>query len=215
LNLRKVCRALTAAVDADKSGYWANEVRDITKETLIVRTKIGVCAKGPYAEVIEKKECRGAKYCQSVYIGYQHEGKLVIANIQMVGACVSAWIEFRKKNKIMDGAIEVKDFTHGEKGSNKFVIPNFRKIPVKPETEEAAKALDVELQEYLKAYFKIQRDRIAQEQTVEAVASDLPVMPASSRSEQPVVPIPMAKEAKAAAPVADAPIAEAYDDLPF
>src|SRR5258706_10114241 len=37
--------------DAEQSGYWSNEVRDIKRDILTVRTKAGIQAKGTYDEI--------------------------------------------------------------------------------------------------------------------------------------------------------------------
>ena len=86
--------------DADKSGFWSNEVRDIKKDELTVKTRQGIAARGVYENVNQSRDCRGAKYCQSVYIGAYIDNKLTICNIWLDGAAMSAWIDFRKQGKI-------------------------------------------------------------------------------------------------------------------
>lgn len=139
--------------DADQSGYWANEVRDTKKEILIVRSKKGECAKGLYADIISKREITGAKYSQSVYMAYKENGVLVIANVQMTGAALSAWIDFLKKNDIYKGAVSITSHTEAKKGATVYKIPNFKLIPISEETKNQAIELDKQLQEYLAKYF--------------------------------------------------------------
>jgi hypothetical protein len=156
--------------DADQSGYWSNEVRDIKKDILTVRTSKGICAKGLYESVITDRACTGAKFCQSVYVAVKaDDGSLEIANIQMVGSALGAWIEFRKKNKVFDGAIAVKTMIEGKKGKTTYQIPVFQKIETTPETDEIAKDLDKELQEYLSAYMKKTSQEIADSHVEEKV----------------------------------------------
>lgn len=139
--------------DADQSGYWSNEIRDIKKETLIVKSKKGECAKGLYNDIIGKKEITGAKYCQSVYIAYKEGETLVIANVQMVGSALSTWIDFRKKNDIYNGAVSISGFTEGQKGKTVYKMPTFKLIPISEATKKQAIELDKQLQDYLGKYF--------------------------------------------------------------
>lgn len=149
--------------DDDKSGFWSNEIRDIKTETLVVRTKKGVCAKGVYDVVIKDRNCTGAKYCQSVYIAYKNGSVMEICNVQMVGAALSAWIDFRKKNKVFECAVEVATMLQAQKGKTIYQMPVFKAIKVSPESDAEAKKLDVELQSFLIAYFKIKQQQVAQE----------------------------------------------------
>jgi len=140
--------------DADKSGFWSNEVRDLKTETIVVRNKNGQCEKGLYENVINSRNCVGAKYSQSVYMAFFDDKKnLVIGNIQMMGAALGAWIDFRKKAKIFESAITIDGMTEGKKGKTVYKIPVFKTTPVSKETDEKAKALDVELQNYFNLYF--------------------------------------------------------------
>jgi len=143
--------------DHAKCSYWSNEIRDFKTHRLTVRNKNGVQAEGAYKEVMAA--LRDAKYCQSVYIAYyeQKEGsdekKLVIGNIQLMGAAVSEFIDFRKKFDIYKGAIVVKDFREATKGRTIYKIPNFTSIPVSEEADAIAKEMDEkELRPFLDAY---------------------------------------------------------------
>ena len=183
----------------EKSGYWSNEVRDIKTEIMVVRTKKGVAGKGTYANVIDTKDCRGAKYCQSVYIAYKDGDKMVICNLGLTGTAVSSWIEFCKGNKIMEGAIAVETSTDEVNGATHYKKPVFKKIPSTKESEEKAKELDIELQKYLALYFKKTQQQIADTHIVEHVVTESK---------------PVEKEVRKVAeevPVISAP----NDDLPF
>jgi len=88
-----------------------------------------------------------------VYVGIKNEqGVLELANIQMYGAALAAWIEFCKGKKIDEIAVAVKGSTEGKKGKTVYQIPTFEVIKVKDETNEAAIELDKGLQVYLKEY---------------------------------------------------------------
>lgn len=150
-------------------GYYSNEIRDIKKEILTVRSKSGIMAKGLYEEV--KAECDGAKYCQSVYAAIKEGDKFALCNIAFVGCAVGAWIEFRKKvKKIYDGAVSVDEMLAGKTGKIEYQSPIFKMIEVSPEAETAATALDKELQEYLTAYFKRNNEAVADAHVEDKIA---------------------------------------------
>lgn len=158
--------------DVDKSGYWCNEVRDLKKDIMTVRNKNGICAKGLYEQVSKDRNTVGSKYCQSVYIAFKEGKTLIIANIQMMGAALGSWIEFRKKNKIFDGAISVETMIEGIKGKTVYQIPVFKKIETSPETDQQAKELDTELQTYLGLYFKRNSEQVAEIHSIEAAEKE-------------------------------------------
>jgi hypothetical protein len=162
--------------DPDQSGYWSNEVRDIKKDTLTVRTKKGEFASGHYSEI---KGRGGMKFCQSVYVAIRDGNKLAIANLQLTGAALSSWIEFRKKDKkIYDGMIEVAETAEGKKGAVTYQMPVFKKMVNvgTPEQQASANrqatALDIELQKYLSGYFKRTQDEVAAIHTTEAAPNE-------------------------------------------
>lgn len=155
--------------DADKSGYWCNEVRDIKKDEMILHTKKGIVAKGIYEDVIRNRNAGGAKYCQSVYIAFKpgKDKTLEIANIQFTGAALSSWIDFRKNNKVFEGAIVVKGCKQGQKGKVIYQMPVFTKLGLTPDSEKEAIELDKKLQQYLKAYLQRNNETIAEANVVE------------------------------------------------
>jgi hypothetical protein len=172
----------------DKSGYWSNEVRDIKKELMVVRTKKGVAAKGTYDQVIDSKDTRGSKYCQSVYIAYKDGKNLAICNLGLTGSAVSAWIEFCKTNKIMEGAIAVESATDEVNGVTKYKKPVFKKITTTPESEQKAKELDAELQDYLTKYFKKTQQQIADTHIVEHIPTEnKPIEREVRRAPEPIL----------------------------
>ena len=143
---------ITGYSDDDKSGYWSNEILNTKTDTLTVRTKSGIKAIGYYDEV---KTLVGAKFAQSVYIAFYDDNKqLRIGNFKLNGCAVSAWIEFCKGKNIYQNAITIVG--RGEeqtKGKTKYYAPVFATKEVSEATNDKSKELDLELQEYLKAYF--------------------------------------------------------------
>lgn len=136
-------------------GYYSNEVKDLKTGIFTVRVGKAAIATGNYKEIMA--QLRDAKFCQSVYVAVKHEKNLVIANIQLKGAAVSAWIDFCSLNRksIYKKAIAVKEFTDAKKGKTEYTVPTFELIDVSPETDEQAKALCAELAEYHRQYFSL------------------------------------------------------------
>jgi hypothetical protein len=139
--------------DADKSGYWSNEVRDLRKEIFVVRTKAGIVKTGYYADLVDI-QAKGAKYAKSVYIAYfNDERELVIGNIKMYGSAIGAWIEFCKANNVNNDAVSLVDATPEKKGKTDYFVPVFKRKDVSDATNETAIELDKQLQTYLSVYF--------------------------------------------------------------
>lgn len=151
--------------DADKSGYWSNEIRDLKTNTLTVRNKKGVAATGLYKDLAPILN-KGAAYAQSVYIAVKNAaGELEICNIRFEGSAIGPWIELRKGKDLYKYAISLSSAVPMTKGATKYFAPVFSlNANVTPETEAKAQALDKELQEYLKAYFT--RNSTDQRETV-------------------------------------------------
>ena len=139
--------------DADSAGIYSNEVRDLKKQQISAKIKKVEQIKGLYEDI--KGKVTGARYAQSVYIGYFDENKeLQVGNIELTGSSLGPWIEFCKKHKPTEGAIKVVTTNYVEKNKKvNWNEPVFEAIVVKPETDAKAVAADKILQEYLTAYF--------------------------------------------------------------
>lgn len=138
--------------DRDKSSYWSNEVRNLQTDELIVKTSAGTKARGVYADLDDVKS-KGAKYAKSVYIAFKDEtGELVIGNIKIMGAALTAWIEFQKKWNVNDIAVKLAGVKKAKKGSTIYFIPVFEALEVTEATNQAALELDKELQSFLNSY---------------------------------------------------------------
>lgn len=158
--------------EADNSGYWSNEVRDLKKESFVVRTKKGKAFTGIH-EAVKSAALSGAKFAQSVYIAYKGDnGNLQIGNITMIGSSLGAFIDFKKKSKVYDGATTVKEILEGKKGKTVYQMPVFKLIPRSQETFDECVALDKELQEYLKLYFKKNSTEILDEEVLSEAAKE-------------------------------------------
>jgi len=146
---------ITGYSEKDQSGFWSNEVRNLSSEKLVVKTKSGTVASGVYGDISENIKGRGAKYAVSAYIAFKDdEGELALGNIKISGAALTAWIEFKKRFDVMQCAVFISDEPKLEKkGSNYYFSPVFEGQNISDATEASSKALDEELQRYLNTYF--------------------------------------------------------------
>lgn len=150
--------------DADQSGFWSNEIRDIKKEVFNVRTKKGLVASSLYANLAPILN-QGAAYCQSVYIAFKDGNDFKIGNFQIHGSAIGEWINLCKGKNIYKYAVTISSAIPMKKGATSYFIPVFKLNPqISEATEEKAVELDKELQEYLTAYFN--RNKSEQQENV-------------------------------------------------
>lgn len=153
--------------EASESSIYANEVRDLRQETLVVRSfKGGELATGLYADIRDKIVAKGGHYHDSIYIAYKEGESLKLGNLGLKGAALSAWMEFKKSapsKKGADGkslkayfvdAVTIGGYLDGKKGGTKFRTPTFALKTVSEETNAQAVALDADLQSFLADYLK-------------------------------------------------------------
>lgn len=171
-------------IKSQESSCYANEVRDIKKDEFVVKTKKGVIAKGLYDDIITDGNLTGMKFCKSVYCMMRENDDFFIANFQLTGTALGQWIDFCKTTKILQDAVEIASTEEGKNGAVTYTKPVFTKIPVSKETDEAAKKLDIELQQYLSAYFKARKE-IVDDEVVEQKIQEEEKQEVITRSEQP------------------------------
>lgn len=143
--------------DASDSGISSNEVRNMRLEPLTVRSfKGGDLANGLYADIKDRVAAVGGHYVSNLYIAAKIGEHLQIASIQLGGAALSSWFEFRKASgpELYKKAIEVKSFKEGKKGSVVFKVPVFSLVGLSDDTNNKAIELDKSLQAYLDEYFR-------------------------------------------------------------
>lgn len=160
--------------DEDQSGFWSNEVRNTKTDKLIVRTSKGTKFEGLYEDLQGDRDCKGAKYAKSVYIAYKDGSELVIGNIKVYGAALTAWIEFTKKTDVYKCAVVLKGKSDMQtKGKTEYYLPVFEKKEVSADTNEHAVELDRELQNYLRAYFSLRN--VDEETAKHSLSDEVPV----------------------------------------
>ena len=106
--------------DASDSGIFANEVRDIKQDVLVVKAfKGGLLGSGPYQQIRDRVIAQGGHFTANLYVAIKtDDGGLAIAAVQFKGAALSAWLEFSKKNRedVYKKAVRCKGFEEGKKG---------------------------------------------------------------------------------------------------
>lgn len=144
---------ITGYSDADQSGYWSNEIKDL-RHDLTVRTKRGVKYVGPYKDGKGIKQVPSdSKYAKSVYIAQKLDDEWVLANLKLSGVALTAWIELNGKHKTEGNITALTGSTEGKKGATTFQIPTFE-FGGAPTGDilEIATDLDRQLQDYLDVY---------------------------------------------------------------
>jgi hypothetical protein len=151
---------ITGFNQATKSGFWSNEIRDLANDTLVVRNKSGIVAKGKYADIKDEIKSDGAKYTKSIYIAFYNEEKeLVLGHLKLSGAAMSTWIEFTKKVDVSKAAVTLDIDPNVKKNGNiNYFVPKFGSMKISQQTLQAATKLDADLQDYLDAYLSRKPD---------------------------------------------------------
>jgi hypothetical protein len=141
-----------------ESGFWSNEVYGIKKDLMYVKTKSGPFEAALYENLTQTMKS-GGKLARSIYIAHKGEGgKYMIGNIKASGSALSSWIEFRKKHAVDAGKVVMKRGEVQEAPTGEFYPPVFEWVKATDAEDEEAKALDRELQVYLKQYIAAPKD---------------------------------------------------------
>lgn len=146
--------------EPSESGIYSNEVRDTRADRFVVKAfKAGILVEGFYSDIKDRIHSLGGAFNSNLYLAYKDGAGLKIGALTLKGAALSAWMEFSKANRpsgdkpsIYNSAVQINGSDDGKKGSVSFKTPRFSLIKTSEDANEAAAALDVELQEYLKAY---------------------------------------------------------------
>lgn len=181
--------------EKSKSGIYSNEVRDTRAKPFLVKTFKGeTLAEGVYAQIKDRLHSLGGKFTTNIYIAFKDGNGLKIGALQLKGAALSSWMDFRKgkTKEILSQAVSIVGTEHGKKGKIEFEKPVFEIKELSEASNDAAVALDKELQEYLTAY-------LSRTSTAQAAHT------AATTDEEP-------NEADGVDPIDDTP---SDDDIPF
>lgn len=147
--------------EQENTGIWANEVKNLGEENIVVRAGAKELASGKYSEIKDSVKAKGGKYTKSVYIATELDGLLSIANIKFSGAAFGAWMDFSKLGSIYGNWTIIEEATkEGKKGATKFLMPKFS-----PELmDDAERAAAVELDKQLQSFLASKRTAPVQEE---------------------------------------------------
>jgi len=145
---------ITGFNDNLRSGIYSNEVHDLSKQELNVKSfKPGIHFKGLYADIKDSVTAKsvGGQFTKSVYCLLAETTGMTLACIKMSGAVLGGWIE--KGFKTYGNIITIDGYKEGKKGSVIFQIPIFISAG-KVEGDVLAKAKEqaTPLIEFLKQY---------------------------------------------------------------
>lgn len=136
--------------EAQNLGIFSNEVKNLKTQALSVRTKNGVIIEGYYAD-IKDKWGKGPAFCKNVYVQLK-SGE--IASIQLSGAALKAYFDFREANrgKITKNWIGLSGVNALKKGSVSYNVPIFDKKALISAKEDVSLNANYEIvNNYLKA----------------------------------------------------------------
>lgn len=167
----------------DKSGYWSNEVRNVTKDSFTVRTSHGIKEDGLYSTLANSRS-KGAKYTKSIYCAYKQGDDWILANFNASGSALSAWIEFSNGIVVENGKVALTGSTHVPEanGISEYYIPTFEYQHSTPEEDKIAIAMDKDLQVYLSQYLAQPHVSEEEDASMDGTTTDSLEPPAKSRA---------------------------------
>lgn len=178
--------------EPSESSIYANEVRDLRQDALVVKSfKGGELATGLYTSIKDRIVAKGGHYHASVYVAYKEGDELRIGNLGLKGAALGAWMEFKKAaptKKDANGknlkayfvdAVMVHGFVEAKKGGTTYRVPKFALKAVGESTNLQALALDAELQTFFTEYLKRPRAEAVKPPETSGDVDDDPPPPAN------------------------------------
>ena len=145
--------------DASDSRIYCNEVRDTTRDPLVVKSFTGgTLYEGLYAK--KDVEATGGHFTTSLYVAYKQDDTYRLGNLKLNRSSLSAWVDFKretqkaKSSDLYTRAVVITGYSEGQKGSVKYRKPVFTLTDITSAAESAALDLDRQLQAYLASYLK-------------------------------------------------------------
>lgn len=111
--------------EADQSGIYSNEVKNLSTDDLNVRTFSGkAIASGKYADIKEAIQKAGGTFTKSIY-AMMEDGTII--NFQLRGVSLRQWMDFTAKSRrrLPDEWITISSVEEGKKGRVTFSFPIF------------------------------------------------------------------------------------------
>jgi len=159
--------------DGSDSAIYANEVRDTVSEPFVVKAfDGGVLATGFYAAIRDRVAAAGGRFTTNLYLAYRDAGTLKIGCLQLHGASLNSWVEFKNASgeSIWQKAVAITSFKEGKKGSIVYRTPVFALKDLTKESDDEAGVLQEQLAKYHTEYFARTRTEAAQAPTQPAEA---------------------------------------------
>lgn len=210
------CITLKGYNDDTKTSYWSNEVKDIEKDVFTVQSVSGTGttkvirteAVGLYKDIKSTLDALDISYVESLYVGIKNEsGSLDLCNIQIKGAAVKSWFEFKKNVNIWEIAVTVKSSVDKKKGAVKYKEPVYTAITkISKEINDQAITLNNKLNEYLLPYFE--KNKATPEQTTKPAQNEQNTANNAPANSKPVE-VPFEEK------VEDINFGEDMTDIPF
>ena len=205
------------------SAIYANEVEDVTRDRLVVKShKGGIIAEGTYRQIRDAIRSQGAHFAANLYIAIKGEdGQLSIASLLLKGAALMAWSEFEGKHRarVYHDAVCLTGSATGQKGRIIYHTPVCELRRVSDETAQQAYALD----QVLRAYLVARRKQIAEHEAirdepapaVEPVTADRSSNVVPMRQDESPTWILEAPAPEEGAPLGSPVLDVTADDIPF
>ena len=152
---------ITGYSESKKLGFYSNEIKELSKDVLVVRCGKDIVAKGLYEDIKEKMKAQGGKFTTCAYAVIRNGSGFDMVRIMFAGASVGAWFEFKRKANIYgDNAVIISGWKEDKKGAVTFNVPIFSTSSIKPEVVHETGELDAELQSWLKPFMFQQQKEI-------------------------------------------------------
>lgn len=151
--------------DGSDSAIYSNEVKDTVGEPLVVKAfDGGVLATGFYAAIRDRVAAAGGKFTSNIYLAYRDAGVIKIGCLQLHGASLNSWVEFKNASgdAIWKKAVAIVSYKEGKKGSIVYRTPVFGLKDITAESDDAAGVLQEQLNKYHAEYFARTRTEAAQ-----------------------------------------------------
>lgn len=161
--------------DQSNSGIYSNEVKNISKDKLVVKSfKGGLITSGLYSEI--KGQLEGGKFAKSVYAamisGNKENTSLELVNFQIHGSAFGTWID-AKINIDSGDVVSLSPSTEElKKGKTIYFAPVIKKYKKRDDILAKCIDMDKQLQDYLNKYFE--KPATENEEATEAKVNDLP-----------------------------------------
>lgn len=117
--------SITGFHEPSNQGIFSNIIKNLSTETLTVRTKTAILAQGTYSNI--KNNLQGGNYTIFINCLAMINGKIEKAVLQLSGSGLKNYFDFRQKNKgqMLNNWVKFSGVTEEKKGAVKYFSPVF------------------------------------------------------------------------------------------